>query len=236
MAHLLPHPDPMPLREVLRGLRHTLRRSRRALRETVSADALPGPAVLIAGPVLDGLDSLAGSMDAAGTDLAKRLLGGEAHRVPPFEALLADPRHEEAFAEATYAALRGALRRMGDGDAFVSEAAARRAYAAVVRAGRPAGDPARAAADLALALVAGEVVRDVATGPDLRVPLGRILPVAAVAAVLWLLADRGGADADGALDAATDLAVALSDEIAPSVATGDRTRLARLLGEFASHV
>jgi hypothetical protein len=236
MTHLLPHPDPMPLREVLRGLRHTMRRSRRALRETVSADALPGPAALIAGPVLDGLDTLAGSMDAAGTDLAKRLLGGEAHRVPGFEALTADPGQEEAFAEATYAALRGALHRMGDGDAFVSEAAARRAYAAVVRTGRSAEDAALTAADLALALIVGEAVRDVAAGPALRVAVDRIAPVAAVAAVLWLLADREGADADGALDAATDIAVALSDEIAPAAEARDRTRLARLLGEFASHV
>lgn len=230
-----PLPDPLPLREILRGLRHGMRRSRRSLREADPSSVLPGPAAAMARPVLDGLDVLAETIDAAGTDLAKRLLGGEAHRVPDFASLVSDPGHEEILAQAIYAALRGALQRMGDGDAFVSETAARRARASVLGVG-PSHGEAEAAADLALALAVGRVVRDVAPNPGLRVPSDRVAALAVAAAVLWLLADREGADADGALDAATDIVVSLADEVAPAVTTRDRARLARVFHEFASHV
>lgn len=239
MSHSLPHPDPLPLREALRGLRHGLRRSRRALREGVPLEALPGPAALLAGPVLESLDTLAGGLDAAGTDLARRLLGGDAHHVPPFDVLAADPHREELLAEAAYAALRGALLRMGDGEAFVSEAAARRAVQAVGGTGAGA-EPSRLAADLALRLIDAQVIRDLAPVPSLRVEASRAPAVAVVAALLWLMADRRdagpGLDSDAALDAATDLAVALAGEIAPAVAGRDIGALAALLDQFAPHV
>lgn len=243
MSHTLPHPDPLPLREVLRGLRHGLRRSRRALRDAVPSGGFPGPAGLIAGPVLEGLDTLASGLDAAGTDLARRLLGGGAHRVPAFDVLLADPDQEDAFAEAAYAALRGALSRMGDGDAFVSEAAARGAFA---RDGWAEAEVPDAAADLALRLLDAQVVRDVAPSPTLRVPIRDVPAIAVAAALLWLMADRqdgaSGADAefptvpDAALDAATDLAVALAPRVIAATSARDASRLAAVLGRFAPHV
>lgn len=233
-----PLPDPLPLREILRGLRHGMRRSRRSLREADPSSVLPGPAAAVARPVLDGLDVLAETLDAAGTHLAKRLLGGEAHRVAAFASLVSDPGHEELLAQAIYAGLRGALQRMGDGDAFVSEAAARRARASVVGVVGVGPTPGEAeiAADLALALAEGRVVRDVAPNPGLRVPSDRVAALAVAAAVLWLLADREGADAESALDAATDIVVSVADEVAPAVATRDRARLASVFHEFASHV
>ncbi len=234
MSFSLLHPDPMPLREVLRGLRHGLRRSRKALPS--AKDVLPRPAARIAGPVLDGLDTLAGGMDAAVTDLAKRLLGADADRVPPFEVLASDPRCDELFAAAIYGALRGALRRMGDGDAFVSEAAARRAFSEVVSRRVPMPAPAAVAADLGLRLIVAEVVRDIAADRETRVDSARILSVAVVAALLWLMSDRCAADAGSALDAATDIAVVLAGEIASIAAARDRDRLVTLLMDFAEHV
>lgn len=234
MTHI-PHPDPLPLREILRGLRHGMRRSRRVLRETLPPESLPGPAGLLARRVLEGLDALAQGVDATGTSLAKRLLGGEAHRAAPFEILAGTPDRDEEFAEAVYVALRGALCRIGDGEALVSEAAARRAHAAASRAPTVGGRGA-VAADLVLALLDAGAVRDVAPVPGLRVPTEGVAAVAATAAMLWLLADHQGSDADAALDAATDIAVALAGEVASAVAARDRPRLARLLDEFASHV
>lgn len=230
-----PLPDPLPLREILRGLRHGMRRSSRSLREADPTSVLPAPAAAVARPLLDGLGTLAETIDTRGTDLAKRLLGGEAHRVPSFAVLVGGPGQEELLSQALYAALRGALQRIGDGDAFVSEAAARRAGASAAGAGMAQGET-ETAADLALALSESRAVRDVASNAGLRVPPDRVAALAVAAAMLWLLADRDGADADGALDAATDIVVSLADEVAPAVVAHDRDRLSRFFREFATHV
>lgn len=236
MNPLTPHPDPMPLREVLRGLRHSMRRSRRVLRETVTADVLPGPAARIAQPVLDGLDALAEGVDVAGSGLAKRLLGAKAHHVPRLETLLVSPDGEEVFAEATYEALRGALHRMGNDDAFVSEATARRSFAAVTQGRTKVRTIPQVAAYLAFVLLDGTVIRDVALQHGTHGHADPIAPLAVVATLLWLMTDRDRVDPDGALDAASDIAVALAEEVVRLVTARDEVGLAQLLDEYAAHV
>lgn len=233
-------PDTMPLREILRGMRHGMRRTRRILRTSIPPEFFPGPAAFVARPVLDGLDAIAHEVDTVGTSLARRLLSGQSHVAPPFgtqmfEALTGAPDRDGDFAATIYVALRSALRRIGDGDAFVSEAAARRSHAVAVQL-QPSRPRETIAADLVLALVAKGAVRDVAVLPGLRVPAADVAAVAVTAVLLWLLADHSDAEPDAALDAATDIAVAIADEVVTAVVARDRARLARLLGEFASHV
>lgn len=228
-------PDPLPLREVLRGLRHGLRRGRRLLGDVTLPHAVPAGAVLMARPLRDGLDLVAAAVDSAGTDLARRLLGDRVRGRPSFDVLLASSSRGGDFAATVYDALRAALNRIGAGDAFVSEFAARRAHAAALGA-TPVASPDMAAAILILALVERGAVRDVATGTAPRLPGGQVAPVAATAVVLWLLADCKTGESGAALAAATDIAVALADEIVAAIAARDRARLAGLLREFATHV
>lgn len=238
MSLPLPHPDPMPVREALRVLRHGFRRSRKVLRETVPVEALPEPAAQFAKGVLSGLDRLAGEVDQATTQVARRLLSDGGHPVPALQDLSHGPEAEVVFAEALYSALRSVLRRFGDPDAFVSEAVARRAYvaSAAANAGFRDEHPDEVAADLVLRLLAAQVVRGLS--PEIEADLGQDAagPVVVFAALLWMMSDRDEQHAEEALEAAADLSVALAPEIAAAASARDRGRLAGLFEQFASHV
>lgn len=238
MSLPLPHPDPTAVREALRVLRHGLRRSRKVLREAVPVEALPEPAAQLAKGVLGGLDRIAGNVDQATTEVARRLLFDERHPVPALQDLGSGPEADVVFAEALYSALRSVLRRLGDPDSFVSEAIARRARIGSETAspGLWADRPGEAAADMVLRLLAAQVVRGLS--PELEADLGKdaAAPVAVFAALLWILSDRPEEDAEEALDASVDLSVALAPEIAAAAAARDRDRLTALFEQFASHV
>lgn len=229
-APSLPQPDPLPLREALRVLRHGFRRGRRVLRDTVPVDILPRPAARLAGGLFHRLDSLAQGFDEATTGLARRLLVEDAP-VPSLADLASGPESQAAFASALYAGLRTVLRRLGDEEAFVSEALARKAYVGVAGA---SGDPASVAAELALSLLAEQVVRDISVPRDL--PGDAVAPVAVVGVLLWMMSDRQEGEAEESLAAATDLALALSAEISAAARARDLKRLASIFREFASHV
>lgn len=238
MSLPLPHPDPMAVREALRVLRHGFRRSRKVLRETVPVEALPEPAAQFARGVLSGLDKLAGEVDQATTEVARRLLSDGGHPVPALQDLGTGPEAEMVFAEALYSALRSVLRRLGDPDAFVSEAVARRAYigSATANPDRWHGRPGEAAADMALRLLAAQVVRGLS--PEIEADLGKeaAAPVAVFAAILWMMSDWAEEDSEEALEASADLSLALAPEISAAASARDRNRLARLFEQFASHV
>jgi len=227
----------MPLREALRAFRHGMRRSRRFLHETVPMEGLPEPAAQIAGNVLQGLDRFAKGLDHATTEVARRFLSDSPHTVPALSDFGKGPESTEIFAEALYSALRSILQRMGDNDAFISEASLRRVYAesAAVDPDRWREHPADAAADMTLRLLDAPVLRDVA--PELEAYRGeRVAPVAVFAALLWLMADRSEEDADEALASAADLAVVLADEITLAAEISDRQSLSALFAQFAPHV
>ncbi len=224
-------PDPMPLREALRGLRHVMRRGGESLRDTVPVGSLPEPAQAIAGAVLREVGQIARSVDLVASGLAKRVLGGTAPAAPP----LGDGAGgEAAFAAAAYAALRAALRRIGAAETFISEVAARSAYRALGSAG--GREAARLGADLTLCLIAARVVREADAAPDARLPGPAIAPVAVFAVVLWMLADRAEHDGEAALDAAIDLSIAIAADIRAAAQAGDAARLTALFAEFADHV
>ncbi len=220
-------PDPMPLREALRGLRHVLRRGGETLAQTITVDALPGPAAGIAGAVLREVGGLAHQVDRVASGLAKSMLGGN----DPGVANLTDLGHardgDARFAEAVYVALRSVLKRLGAPGAFVSEAAARKVYA---QAGTTT------AAVLTLDLLAARVLRDAAAEDTARVPPSELEPVAIFAVLLWLQSARSEAENEAALDAATDLAIAIAPDVAQACATGDAGRLTTLFDKYAAHV
>jgi hypothetical protein len=221
-------PDPMPLREALRGLRHVLRRGGETLLDTVPVSALPKPAQALAGAVLREMEVIAKGADGVASGLAKRVLGGAA-TAPSLDDLSARPDADAIFAGAAYAALRAVLTHLGAPGVLVSETAARLAYA-------EAGKGADAAGDLTLRLLDAKVIRGATAIEAARVPGAALEPVALFAMMLWLQADRPDAEGEAALSAATDLAVALAADVGRACAEADAARLSALYAEFAPHV
>lgn len=216
-------PDPVPLREALRGLRHLLRRGGETLRDTITGtgmtEALPRPAAGLAQSVLREAEGIARQMDEAASGLAKTVLGGADL---PADARLSDLDTGPAFAAVIYLALARVLDRLGIRPAFISEAAALRALSAV----DPGADDAETAARLTRALSEARVIRDIGPAADTEA-------TAVFAVMLWLQSGRSGSDDLDALAAATDLARALAPEIA---AAGGEAALAQLYRIWAPHV
>lgn len=220
--HLLP--DPIPLREALRGLRHMLRRGGETLADTLPVHSLPKPAADIAGAVLREVEGIARGVNGVASGLAKTVLGDSSPDHPTLNDLTG-PGADDRFAAATYAALRAVLDRLGAPGVFVSEAAAREVHA------QADGDAAR----LTLALLDARVVRGATADEAARVPGSALAPVAVFAVMLWLQSDRTGED-DAALDAATDIGVTLAAKVATAADTRDEAALSALYTKYAAHV
>ena len=227
LAHI--HPDPMPLREALRGLRHVMRRTGGAVVEILPVGDLPKPAADLAGAILSTAGDAVRRVDRAASDLAKTLLGGPPSRTVRLGDLMQGRDADDRFAQAAYRGLRDVLDRLGAPHVFVSEAVAREAF----RAATPDA-PAAFAAGLARRLLAARVLRG--AGAEARVPAETLAPVAVTALFLWLLSDPAGDGAKDALAAATDLAAALAEEVALAAAEPGPARLRALLERYAPHV
>lgn len=221
------HPDPMPLREALRGLRFMLRRGGETLAETIGIEGIPKPAADLAGVVLREMGDLARNVDEIASGIAKTVLGGEDKPSVTLDGLARDGAAAAHFAAAVYVALRSVLRRLGAPGVFVSEAAARRAW------GQGQGSDAAA---LTIRLLEARVVRGTTAQEAARVPGSALEPVAVFAVMLWLQSTRSDDENEAALDAATDLAVALAPEVAEASVARDAARMAALYARYAAHV
>ncbi len=228
-------PDPMPLREALRGLRHFLRRGGETLRETVSTDAIPGPAAGFAGSVLREVESFARGVDQMASGLAKTVLGRADPSPSSFQSFASDSDADARFAAAVYSALRAVLEKLGAAGAFVSEAAIRKAFARISDRIGQASD-AEVGADMTLALIEARAIRGATAEEASHVPGGALAPVAVFAAMLWMQSDRSEDENEAALAAAADLAVALAGDVGRAASARDAGLLAALFAEFAAHV
>ena len=246
-------PDPMPLREALRGLRHVMRRGGATVRDTLSVDMLPRPAADFAGSVLRDAEYLARGADRIASGLAKKVLGGTELSPATLDDLVVTGNDGALFAAGAYPALGCILERLGVDDAFISEAAARAAFAralAGTRESLPAGAPlqtqepgersanaqARLAATLTLAMIETRALRGLSGAHDTRVPAAALEPVAIFSLMLWLQSSAREEENAAALMAATDLSVVLANDITVAAAARDADRLTALYTEFASHV
>lgn len=229
--------DAMPLREALRGLRHVLRRSGTSLRETLPVERLPKPAADVAVAVLREVEDVARTVDRAATDLVRRVIGADERAAPRLDAP-PDPARASAFAAAAYTALQTVLERLGAGEVFISEAGLRDGYLSLGENANASQDEAARAAELMMSLLRARVVRDPPAMPEARVPPKNLTPVALFALLLWLLAPRAEDDAESvaALDAASDIAAALSSDVTAAADAHDTGRLAALFAEFADNV
>jgi hypothetical protein len=223
----------MPLREALRGLRFMLRRGGETLADTMSVESLPKPAADIAGAVLREVGGLARNVDEVASGLAKTILGGHAPQSATLDALSSTQDAGAQFAAAVYVALRSVLRRLGAPGVFVTEAGARAAFDR--HAARP-GDAVGNAARLTVDLLDARVVRGATAGEAAHVPGAALEPVAIFAVMLWLQSARSDEDNEAALDAASDLAVAVAAEVAAACASRDIGRIGALYAKLVAHV
>lgn len=227
-----PLPDPMPLRDALRGLRHAVRRGGETLLDVMPVDSLPAPAAGLAGAVLREVGALAEGLNEVASGFARLALGASDRPHATLHDLTASQHPQDAFAMGIYAALRTVLRRLNAASMYISETAARSAYLSTA----PQGSDAETAAALSLALVAAKVLRGASAQDAALVPGSALDQVAIFAVMLWLQSDRSEAEDEAALDAATDLAIALAPDAAAAFVAGDAVRLAALYAEFAPHV
>lgn len=238
MPNRLPQPpDAMPLREALRAMRHMLRKGGETLFDTLPVAGLPVPG--LAGAVLEQVEAIARGVDQVTSGMAKMLLTPTKQRGPSLPGIAGQQTPDAAFATACYAALRAALLHLGIAGVFLSEAAIRQAYCKVM-AGHEGEPEAQLAARLTLALLAGKVMKGVTATEAAHVPGAGLDQVAIFAVMLWLQTDRPEGEDAAALEAATDMALALSADIARACATRNPDEnpaaLTALFKEFAPRV
>ena len=234
-----PNPNPladaMPLRDALRGLRHAVRRGGETLLDAMPVESLPRPAAELAGAVLREVGAFAKGFNDVASGFARLALGASAKPQGTLHDLTARQGAEDSFAQGTYAALRTVLRHLNAPSAYISETAARSAFLALTPDQRLGSDAGIAAA-LSLALAEAKVLRGASAVDAAQVPGHSLDHIAIFAVMLWLQSNRSEAEDEKALEAATDLAVALAAEADAAFRDKDNTRLAALYAEFASHV
>lgn len=235
MPNPVPLPDAMPLRDALRGLRHAVRRGGETFLDAMPVGSLPRPAAELAEAVLREVGEIAKGVNGVASGLARLALGSSDKPSGSLHDLTRRQNAEDGFAQCIYAALRAVLRKLNVPSAFISETAARSAYLALSPQQR-LGSEASIAAALSLALVDAKVLRGATAEDAARVAGHSLEDIAVFAVMLWLQSNRSGAEDEPALDAATDLAVALASEAGTAFRTRDAPRLETLYAEFAPHV
>ena len=226
-------PDAMPLREALRAMRHMLRKGGETLIDTIPGTGFPGPG--LTGAVLREVGAIAKGVDQFTSGVAKLVLGAPEQRGPSLPGIAGLDAPDAAFAAACYAALRAALRHLGVAGAFLSEAAIRQAYRDVM-ADNINEPEAELAAKLTQALLVGDVIRGVTATDAAHVPGAGLDQVAIFAVMLWLQTDRPEGEDSAALEAATDMSIALSGDIARACESDAPAALSALFKEFAPRV
>lgn len=235
MSHPTPLPDPMPLRDALRGLRHAVRRGGESFLDAMPVGALPGPAAELAEAVLREVGEIAKGVDEVASGLARFALGARSTLPGTMQTLTAKPGAEDAFAKGIYAALRAVLHHLNVPSAYISETAARAAYLTLLPEQRT-GSAASIAAALSLALAKAKVLRSASAADAADVPGNALEHTAIFAVMLWLQSNQGEAEDEAALVSATDLTVALATEADAAFRDRDAKRLEALYAEFAPHV
>lgn len=226
-------PDAAPLREALRGIRFLLRRGGATVADTLTLDALPDPAASVAKRMIREVEGIARSVDEAASAAVKGVLGESDNPSDKLDAMVGHSNAAAKFGRAIYMALDAVLLRVGVGDAFVSEMSARAVFAAW-RQDHPDGEPQDWAADLTLRLLAARVIRGAV--PVGNGGIGNVEPVALFAVMLWLQSDRSESENEAVLEAAADIALARAMEIAATIGSADRSRIAALYRKYVDHV
>lgn len=232
-------PDPVSLREALRGLRHALRRGGETLSHTVPLNAMPRPAAKLAQTFLRTGEEIAKGVDGVASKVVRKVLPGSDIGAPTLGILIArGPEGGADFAAISYRALAIILSKLGLRDAFVSEAGAQQVWNEHAGKLAFAGDKLpKEAGQLMMALLEAPVLRDLEfRAPQEDLSRDAVAPVALFALMLWLQSERPAHEDEEALSSAVDLSRALVNDVTRAASVGNAARLGQLFGEFARHV
>ncbi len=229
-------PDPVPLREALRGLRHALRSGGETLAQAVPLDSLPREAAVLTRGAMKTADGIARRIDHTASQVAHRFLCPLA----PHDATLQNLSKRglsaaDDFGVLGYEGLALILKEIGPRQAFISEAGARRAWLQVIGA-NPPQEPVALAAALFAALREQRVLRDVEAEPAGMLDPGEVVPVAIFTLLLWLLTRPNEAatlEDSLAQSRALTRARTMARDIARADSVGNTARMAELFAQFA---
>lgn len=225
--------DLLQVRETFRALRYKFRQNGRLIRRVTKNLGSKVPFSNAAERVFEEFEGAVKDVDKIASDVGRKLLQGSTPDI-----LVTTPSLQisdnSKLARVAYSALSSIVGHLDLKDAYVSETAARRAFAKVSE--RSDLRQCDTAAALLITLLDEKVVTippSLSEGAPSRV-LCESIPVFAL--LLWLQSDCDDPYGGEALSAASDISAALAGDVRKYAEARNLNKLAGLFEEFSSHV
>jgi hypothetical protein len=228
-----PRIDLLPVRETFRVLRYRFRENGRLIRRLTKKFRTKVPFPNAAGKMFEEFEGVVKDVDKFASNFGRKLLKGSTEDILATAASL-QTSDNDMLAKVAYSALCSILRHLGSSDAYVSEAAAHKAFEKV-NARAELRQSEIAAASMLTLLDEKVIVRSAGPG-EVDAPKASTEAIAVFALLLWMQSDCDDPLSGEALFAACDLSIALSDEISIRVERRDKPAIAGLFEEFSPHV
>jgi hypothetical protein len=228
-----PRIDLLPVRETFRALRYRFRQNGRLIRRLTKKFRSKVPFPNAAGKMFEEFEGVVKDVDRFASNVGRKLLKGSTEEILATAASL-QTSDNDTLAKVAYSALCSILRHLGNSEAYVSEAAAHKAFEMVTA--RAELRQSETAAALLLTLLDGKVIVGSADAAKIGAPKASTEAIAVFALLLWMQSDCDDPLSGEALYAACDLSFALRDEISIRVEGRDKTAIAGLFEEFSPHV
>jgi hypothetical protein len=228
-----PRIDLLPVRETFRALRYRFRQNGRLIRRLSKKLRSKVPFSNAAGKVFEEFEGVVKDVDTFASNVGRKLLKGSTEEILATAASL-KTSDNDTLAKVAYSALCSILRRLGSKEAYVSEAAAHKAFEKVND--RSELKQSETAAALLLTLLDEKAVAHSAKPAEAGAPKALPEAIAIFALLLWMQSDCDDPLSGEALYASCDLSLALKDDITRCVELRDEAGIARLFEEFSPHV
>lgn len=233
-------PDPLPLREGLRRLRHIAKRSgdtaRGIANGAIKADET-SIASRIASTLIVEIEKIAEELDKIAVRAARQAFGHDEDLTVTLEDLYRSAPSVPFLASTLYTAITLVLKHIGSDMLFVSELSVREA----MRRWQAIPDHQKAsdiqlAAWLAHFLMECNVIRGSYIDARCVVPANTVKPVVIYAVMLWLLVARSPEDSESALISASDIATTFAEKIGLVFSENNEKELIKLLEKYRNNV
>lgn len=228
-----PRIDLLPVRETFRALRYRFRQNGRFIRRLTKKFRSKVPFPNAAGKMFEEFEGVVKDVDKFASNVGRKLLKGSTEEILATAASL-QTSDNDTLAKVAYAALCSIMRHLGSFEAYVSEAAAHKAFEKVNA--RAELRQSEIAAALLLTLLDEKVIVHSAGPAEIDALNPSTEATAVFALLLWMQSDCDDPLSGEALYAACDLSIALRDEVAIRVERRDKTAIAGLFEEFSPHV
>ena len=228
-----PRIDLLPVRETFRALRYRFRQNGRLIRRLSKKLRSKMPFSNTTGKMFEEFEGVVKDVDKFASNVGRKLLHGSTDEILAKAASL-QTSDNDTLAKVAYSALCSISRRLGSREAYVSEAAAHKAFEKV--SARAELRQSETAAALLLTLLDEKVIACPANPAENAAAQPHLEAIAVFALLLWMQSDCDDPLSGEALFAACDLSAALKDDIAGSVERKDAAGIAALFEEFSPHV